>query len=503
MSNNSKLNFSKSKYFSYCQCPKKQWLAEYRPELLPEEEAANPRLEAGIKIGNLAKGLFGEYVEVTTYNNDKLDLAAMLQRTKDEMAKGTAVICEAAFSCEGLYSAVDILKKDGDGWTIYEVKSSTKAKPFYDIDVAYQKYVLEKSGVKVNGTYLVHINNQYIFDGTIDIQQLFAIKDVSESVEEEYKKIETVLKDAAQVMTSETEPDVKIGKHCEYPYECPYFEYCTRALPKPSVFDLYNIAFNKALKLHNDKLDSFEDLLASNSIENEKQIRQMEYALEDKGTYINREGIRDFLKKLSYPLYFLDFESVQPAIPEYIGTRPYMQIPFQYSLHYIEKEGGPLLHKEFLGVSGEDPRRAIAESLCRDIPMGVCVTAYNKGFECGRLNELASEFPDLGKHLENISKNIVDLLDPFQGGFYYNRAMGNSFSIKSVLPAIFPSDPELDYHNLDGVHNGSEAMDIFPKIKDMSPEEQLTARNNLLKYCELDTYAMVKLWEELVRVSMG
>lgn len=332
---------------------------------------------------------------------------------------------------------------------------------------------------------------------------MFAIKDVSESVEKEYKKIETVLKDAAQVMASETEPDVKIGKHCEYPYECPYFEYCTRALPKPSVFDLYNITFNKALKLHNDKLDSFEDLLASNRIENEKQIRQMEYALEDKGTYINREGIRDFLKKLSYPLYFLDFESVQPAIPEYIGTRPYMQIPFQYSLHYIEKEGGPLLHKEFLGVSGEDPRRAIAESLCRDIPMGVCVTAYNKGFECGRLNELASEFPDLGKHLENISKNIVDLLDPFQGGFYYNRAIGNSFSIKSVLPAIFPSDPELDYHNLDGVHNGSEAMDIFPKIKDMSPEEQLTARNNLLKYCELDTYAMVKVWEELVRVSMG
>ena len=133
--------------------------------------------------------------------------------------------------------------------------------------------------------------------------------------------------------------------------------------------------------------------------------------------------------------------------------------------------------------------------------MNVCVTAYNKAFECTRIKELAETFPDLSEHLLNIRDHIVDLLVPFQSGWYYNRAMGGSFSIKSVLPAIFPDDPELDYHNLEGVHHGGEAMTLFPKIKDMPPEEQAKARHDLLKYCELDTYAMVKVWEELVRVA--
>ena len=194
---------------------------------------------------------------------------------------------------------------------------------------------------------------------------------------------------------------------------------------------------------------------------------------------------------------------MQPVIPLFPGTKPYQQIPFQYSLHYIKSAGGPLLHKEFLAESGENPLQAIAEALCRDIPMNVCVTAYNKSFECSRIKELAGMFPDLSEHLLDITENIKDLLDPFQAGHYYNRAMGGSFSIKSVLPAIFPGDPELNYHNLEGVHNGSEAMTIFPRIKDMPAEEQKKARHNLLKYCELDTYAMVKVWGELVRVVEG
>ena len=227
----------------------------------------------------------------------------------------------------------------------------------------------------------------------------------------------------------------------------------------------------------------------------------MQYAVSDLGTYIDKPAIKDFLNTLSYPLYFLDFETIQQVIPQFEGTKPYQQIPFQYSLHYIEYEGGPLLHKEFLAESGTDPRRLIAESLCKDIPMDVCVTAYNKGFECARLKELAETFPDLSHHLLNIRSNIKDLLTPFQSGYYYNKAMGGSFSIKSVLPAIFPNDPSLDYHNLDQIHNGTEAMTIFNKIKDMSPEEQEKTRYNLLKYCELDTYAMVKVWKELISVS--
>ena len=184
-----------------------------------------------------------------------------------------------------------------------------------------------------------------------------------------------------------------------------------------------------------------------------------------------------------------------------MGTHPFAQIPFQYSLHYIEHEGGELLHSEFLAESGKDPRREIAEALCRDIPADACVTAYNKQFECGRLRELAEAFPDLAEHLLAIEGNIVDLLVPFQKGWYYKREMGGSFSIKSVLPAICPDDPELDYHELEGVHNGSEAMSVFPEIRYMPPEEQEKARKNLLAYCRLDTLAMVKVWEELRKAA--
>ena len=158
-------------------------------------------------------------------------------------------------------------------------------------------------------------------------------------------------------------------------------------------------------------------MLNSAEITNKTQLRQIEFALQDKGTYIKKDNIRDFLSTLSYPLYFLDFEIMQPVIPQYAGTKPYAQIPFQYSLYYIEAEGGELKHKEFLAESGTDPRRKLAEQLCRDIPMNVCVTAYNKAFECTRLKELAETFPDLTEHLLNIKSNIVGLLVPFQSGY--------------------------------------------------------------------------------------
>ena len=212
--------------------------------------------------------------------------------------------------------------------------------------------------------------------------------------------------------------------------------------------------------------------------------------------------IREFLKKLSYPLYFLDFETMQTPVPEYEGTKPYQQITFQYSLHWIEEEGGELKHSEYLGDSVNDPRRALAEQLCREIPRGVCSTAYNKGFERGRLLELAEAYPDLREHLTDIAEHLVDLIEPFRKKMVYMPEMNGSFSIKHVLPALQPDDPELKYENLDGsVHNGGEAMTIYPQIADMSPEEADYARQSLLKYCCLDTLAMVKVWEKLREIS--
>ena len=492
------MNLSKSKYTTTWQCPKALWMKKYKPEELLIDENIKARMAAGNEVGDLAMSLFGDYIDVTEYKDDKIDLNRMIEKTKEEMKKGTQNICEASFLYNGLYCAVDILRKEEDGYSIYEVKSSTHDdKDVYFADIAYQKYVLEHCGISVINTYLVVINNEYVYDGTLKVDELFKITDVKEGVDDQYLNVEMNLKTAEKILQSDTEPDIDLDLHCNKPYRCGFWKYCSRNLSNPSVFNLYRIKFKDAISFYKEGITSYEQLEADPRIKNLTQLKQIDYELHDKGTYTDKAVISEFLDQCTYPLYFLDFETEQPVIPKYIGTKPYQQIPFQYSLHYIEKEGGELKHKEFLGISGQDPRRALAEQLCEDIPYDACTMAYNKMFECGRIKELAESFPDLADHLLNIERNIIDLLDPFRQGGYYCKAMGGSFSIKSVLPAMFPNDPELDYHNLEGVHNGGEAMSIYPKIQYMNEEEQKPARHNLLKYCELDTYAMVKVWMKL------
>ena len=509
---------SKSKYTLFCQCPKALWLRMYKPE----EETINPSVEAryeqGNEVGDLAMQYFGSYVEVTTHTADgKLDLAAMIEKTKREMKAGTENICEASFSYEGNYCAVDILHKTPDGWAIYEVKSSSsddekegKMESFrkYAIDIAYQKWVLTQCGNRVTGTYLVCLNKDYVLDGELDIQGLFRIVDLHEMVENELLKVPTQVHRASQVINCEEEPCLDLSEHCKNPYSCGFWDYCKQknGVPQPSVFDVYGgrgrggFSFKKKLQCYKDGIITYDSLrnLSLGPIQN-MQIESFLTGQE----FINPQGIRRFLDKLSYPLYFLDFETMQDVIPKYQGTHPYQQISFQYSLHIKESETADYKHQEFLAPSdGSDPRRSLAEHLCKHIPKDVCTLAYNKMFECGRIKELADLYPDLADHLLNIREHIVDLIDPFRAGDYYVPTMGGSFSIKKVLPALFPGDKELDYHNLDErVQNGGDAMTIFPKIKDMPPDEAEDCRQALLKYCELDTLAMVKVWEKLQEVA--
>ena len=446
---------SKTIYVHTWACPKNAWLCKYRKDLLRMDENARARIRTGHEVGALAQGMFGPFVDVTVSREDgSPDLVAMINRTSAEMAAGTSVICEAAFSFGGLYCAVDVLRRDGSGWAIYEVKSSLDGEQDkYIADVSYQKYVLELCGVKVTGVYLVCIDTSYVLEESgLDVSRFFKITDLGEQAAAEQAHVPEVLAMAERVLGCETEPSVDLAEACK---DCDFFNHCKGDIVSPNVFDLYRLPMKKKLEYYRNGLVGFDRLEEAGVIKNDKQLRQMDYWLRDKGTYVEKEKIREFLAQLSYPLYFLDFETMQPAVPFCVGTHPFAQIPFQYSLHYVEQGGGELLHREFLAESGTDPRRAVAEALCRDIPAGACVTAYNKQFECARLRELAEAFPDLAEHLLGIEKSIVDLLDPFQKGWYYRKEIGGSFSIKSVLPAVCPGDPELDYHGLEGVHNGT------------------------------------------------
>ncbi|MBR1434526.1 MAG: DUF2779 domain-containing protein, partial [Bacteroidales bacterium] len=300
---------------------------------------------------------------------------------------------------------------------------------------------------------------------------------------------------AARKVLEGSEPVVPISVNCNNPYGCAFWQYCTKGIPTPSVFDLYRLNMGKKISLYQSGKVTFEDVDAMPL--SRIQRMQVDCYLKDTSS-IDKAGIRQFLSTLSYPLYFLDFETIQPPVPLYDGTRPYQQITTQYSLHYQNAEGGELFHKEFLAPTHGDPMRPLAERLCEDIPDNVCVLAYNKQFECGRIKELADMFPDLSAHLLAIRDNIKDLLVPFSSGFYYVKEMGGSFSIKSVLPALFPNDPELDYHALDELcQNGGDAMNLFPSLASMSADEERKARQALLDYCRLDTLAMVKVLQKL------
>ena len=498
--------FSKSKYCGFCQCVKLAWLDKYMPDKKEISESVESRYAEGHIVGELAQTLFGEFVETTVLkDNGELDISAMLKITEDELKKGTSVICEAAFSHNGFYCAVDILHKENDGYAIYEVKSSTKKdvpKYVYLTDIAYQKYVLEKIGLTVSGTFLVQLNKDFVKQGEIDVEKLFVIQDVGELITEEYAKIDDNLSLAEEILSSDVMPKVDLKKTCfdddAFPV-CEFWKFCTKDLPSPNVFDVKGLKKDFMVDYCRKGIVSFKDL--ENNVKLSKnQMMQVEYELYDKGIYADKEKIKEFLGTLSYPLYFLDFETMQSAIPQFDGTKPYQQIPFQYSLHYVEEEGGEVKHKEFLAKSGENPLRAIAESLCENIPMNVCTLAYKKEFECGRIKELAMIFPDLSGHLLNIQNNIIDLVVPFRSKYYYQKEMCGFSSIKKVLPAMFPDNPELNYDNLEGVHNGTEASELFLRIKDMPEDEAKKAYDNLLKYCCLDTFAMIKIWQELIRV---
>lgn len=495
---------SKSIYVNVWKCPKGAWINKYHPEWVVISENQQALFDTGHEVGDIAQGMFGPFVDVTAYKEDgSLNKSEMIRRTAEEMEKGTPVICEAAFSYEGLYCAVDLLRRDEEngGWALYEVKSSTQVKDYYIADVSYQKYVLEHCGVRVTGVYLVNIDNTYVLgpDGIVDPAGFFMVNDLWDAASQaQQDTVPGVLQTAERVLGCAEEPSAELAEDC---VGCDFFSCCFRDLPERSVFDLYRLAKKKMVEFYRQGLVSYGQLEEAGVIKNKTQLRQMDYWLRDKGIYAEKEKLREFLSGLSYPLYFLDFETMGLAVPVYAGTKPFEQIPFQYSLHYIEQEDGELKHREFLAESGKDPRRAIAEALCRDIPADVCVTAFHKSTECGILRKLAEQFPDLADHLNAVAENVVDLLVPFQSGWYYKKEIGGSFSIKSVLPAICPDDPELDYHELDGIHNGTEAMSMYPKMKDMEPEMREKNRRSLLAYCRLDTLAMVKVWEELKRAA--
>jgi hypothetical protein len=270
----------------------------------------------------------------------------------------------------------DILARNGDAWDLYEVKASTSVKPQHKPDAAIQWYVIQDH-LPLGKAHIVHVNNDYVFNGELDITQLLAIEDITDEVIELQPGLDQNLESMSE-MLSQDEPDIPIGLQCENPYECDFKAYCWQDVPSPSVFDLYRMDKPRKFQLYHEGKISYADVC--NLELTKTQALQVDSAL-SREVYIDREAIKAFVNSAVYPINFLDFETFNSAIPKFPGQMPYRSaIPFQYSLHILHADG-EIEHREFLADENRDPRAEIAKKLAEDITPEGSIAAYHQSTE--------------------------------------------------------------------------------------------------------------------------
>ena len=488
---------SKSLYIRGLQCEKSLWLKKKKPEVLQApDDGAQAVFDTGTSVGELACELFsgGKRIEYTD------DFSSQMAKTKKLMGHGTKVIYEATFCFDGILVMVDILCVGDDGLVINEVKSSTSVKEVYIDDSAIQHYVLSSLGYNVSAVNIIHIDSNYVRGEKLELDKFFHIEDVTEQVKQKQADIPKILSKFDEILSKNVEPEIDIGVQCANPYLCDAWEYCwreQRGIPEYSIFDISGLRNKKKFELYKNGIVKFEDIKELDKFNVSQQI-QIRSEL-SKEQIIDKEAIKEFLETLSYPLYHLDFETFQQAVPEFIGLSPYEQIPFQFSIHKDDGKGN-LEHFEFLAEVGTDPRYELALNLIKFIPQDACVLAYNMSFEKRVIRRLAEIYPQISNELMAIHDNIKDLMAPFANKSYYHPKMQGSYSIKYVLPALVP-EFESAYKDLNLIHHGGEAMQVYEAMAYMPAKERDAYKKALLAYCKLDTLAMIKVLEKLREVA--
>jgi hypothetical protein len=486
---------SKSTFLRGCQCTKALYLYKKHPELLEDVSDAQQMIfDTGTNVGILARDLFPGGIDSSPIDTYHYQDAVL--KTQELIKNKTKIIYEACFQFEEVLCAVDILINDKGIWKCYEVKSSTSLKAINVLDCSIQYHTLTNSGINLSDISVIHINNQYTREGELDLKQLFTIESVKNEVLELQGFVKTKIKELKSVATSKQCPSVNIGPHCSDPYECDFSEHCWGDIPMVSIFDLVRLNGNKKWDLYNEGIVHFKDIPKDYKLSEGQQLQVDSYL--KKTSFIDKKAIRDFLSEFSYALYFLDFESFNSAVPKFDKSKPYQQIPFQYSIHHKQEPKAEIKHFEFLAEANinTDPRIPFIESLLSATEKEGTILVYSS-FEVSRLNEIGRDFPKYLRDIENRISRVVDLMLPFQKRWLYNPIMNGSYSIKSVLPSLIP---DMSYEHLK-INNGGTASSAFQSLYENSnPEEINKIRTALLEYCKMDTYAMVLLLEHLEKI---
>lgn len=460
---------SKSRYLNGLQCPRLLWIATNEPERIPEPDAATQHIfDQGHLVGEMAKKLFAGGIDVPFE-----DFMGNIKLTKELLSQRKPLF-EAGVLSGKIYSRADILNPlDKNEWDIIEVKSATSVKEVNLHDVAFQRLCWEDSGVKIRKCFLACINNQYVRSGEIDPLGLFTIQDVSDGAAEASKDIRNRIAQMLDIVGKPTCPEVDIGSHCSDPYGCPLTE-CWDGLPEHNVFTLY-YGGKKSHELYCSGVLDIANIPHGYRL-NDKQRIQRACVASGK-PHIDKKALRQFLAGLEYPLYYLDFETFATAIPLFDGTRPYQNIPFQFSLHIQGTPDSEPGHFTFLAEGRQDPRPKLLASLSWLTGSNGSVIAYNKSFEEGVLQSLGNAFPKHAGWTESVVSRLVDLIVPFRSFHYYHPSQKGSASLKSVLPAITGHG----YEEMP-IARGDDASLAFLTItfKDVPADEAARVREELL-----------------------
>lgn len=485
------ITLSKSDFLKYLQCNKHLWLNKNRRDLLPEVTPEQQAIfDQGYRVEDMARKLFPEGVEVQ--NNFKKGQ----METKVLIEKGVEVIYQATVMPFPLLARADILIKNkaANNWDLYEVKSSTELKEEHLPDIGFQKIAFQKDGINIGRTFLICINGDYIHEEEVDPTQLLKIEEVSEQIANMEGIIETQIPKDLEWLKNENEPEKRIGKQCDFPYTCPFKDYCWKNVPTHSIFEISRLAERKLEELLDRGVIKIEDLPEDFEL-TERQKNHVDSVKANK-PFVDEEKIMQILNELEYPLYFLDYETFAPAIPLYQKTKPYQQICFQYSLHILNKGSNEVGHKEFLETTADDPRPKLLEHLEKDLGPTGTVIVWNKGFEMGRNKEMAETFPAYRVFLENLNARVFDLMEIFRDQHFVHPEFHGSHSIKKVLPVLVPGTSHQDLE----IHNGGMAslgwfQMIFGNLDQATKKDM---EKNLLEYCKLDTLAMVMIYKNLL-----
>ncbi len=480
---------SKSKYISGLQCQKLLWTQYNDKVSIPKPDPAKMVIfNAGHAVGDLAKMLYPDGVEVPWTR----DLAETTRATKDLM-RHRRPIFEASFEADGCYCRADIMVPvENEAWDLYEVKSTTRVKDVNYPDVAFQAQVIEGCGIKLDRLYLMHIDNSYVHQGRFDPVGYFHAEDITAMAGALQPDVAANVARMHETIAGSC-PAMTIGPHCFKPYTCDLWEICSGFLPKDNVLKLNRIHKTQAFALIDGAMPAIADVPKSKL--SSHQVIQQSAVITGKPV-VDSAKIVQWLNRLTYPLYCFDFETMNPPVPLFDGTRPYQQVPFQFSLHIVQSAGASPRHVEFLAEAPRDPRPALIEALKAIGPEGN-ILAFSMSFEKRIIRELADFCPREAVFLNSLPNRFEDLITPFNRFWYHDARQQGSCSLKKVLPVMTGTS----YEGME-ISEGGQAAHEFERVvfTDVGAAKKNRILQALRDYCHQDTLALVEILEALRKI---